>query len=756
MPTTNENEYAPDVAGRVRAIREATYGSQVREAIASSIEDMDAVLERDTDNARVFANNANTYAANASASARNAQTYANNASQSLSTLDQNVKKAESWANGNNLNINPAAENNNAYYFAQQAQQSAADAAVSESNCMAHVESVVSGVAEWGPSNNRRAGAFVEPEVGDYDASMIINKQNNHTVEQDLALVTKHESAYNDIHNFANVDIDTPVSKCYGVYNGNGTVGLQSMCVRKETVGSNLLNVIYCYSGEGKLFKIIIKNDGTHTKSAIDINPVIDKGNGMCSHDGNFYFIGKNTAGTDLRSIITVDSNLTQTKVDIANQINGIDFKDVDANDHVHLYGYGQDSSQPILRFWDIDTVTGDMTKLFILTFPEARNFDQDMMFSDGYFYIVSDYHGCLLKVSLTEQTIKKCIRLGEYCDNGIYTGEYEGVALLDGKILMASTFTGYLESEPETITGMPDVRIPTGDKESISLRRTRSIIFTILDLDKNIDPYSLEMRGSLASQFITRHINWNKNNNEDSWIPDGSTAHPYPTPAMAFSAYQNPRHRYTFVVDKPYVDGNNKPFMVIVNQHDVNVHLTSDCANIVLFVIGSRITLSSTCNFKIGYLMDSVVNYISDPTKCLSVKNYTVGHSKFNCNSGNMVSPFGSVDYSPKGNYRITRTWGDSSDNPSADVASSTVRWPAGNSFTFNIKLQDGKGTFFGTGIGTTDGGFRMPVINSGGTVAMVYLQVTNGMQYISQIKLPSESTVRTAVKYAKVEVSMS
>lgn len=715
-----------NIAGFLELIQSAIYGRDVRSSIVAAIDAINRGVEADTDSAKAAANTATQKAADATSAAS-------------SIVGPNG--AESRINAAETRINSAVN-------------AATDAAADAADNAERVDELrddlntwldtfhgeTAGVLSFGPPGNLRTGP-VYPGNDDYTSDMIKDGVTGNTVKQDLTSITQAQGSiiakqtefdgfFEDIHNVANVDIDTPVVKCYGVLGGIGATGLQSMCTRKE--GNT--DYIYTYGGtDGRFYKV---NTDTHAKTLIQMyndtehgDHRIDKGNGMCCYGNTFYLIGLSSTGDELKGLVTVDGTSVTTMkskgstINLGSRVNGIDFKEVvgtGSNAVVHLWGYGQNSQNSTLTFWDINTLTGEMTTEFVLSFPEAKYFDQDMAFIDGYFYIVSDYHGCLLKVSLEEQAVKKVIRLAEFADNGIYTGEYEGIAVLDGKLLLASSFTDYLEDEQSEVV---DMSIPTGTLETISLKRPRHIIFTTVELDTNIKPYSREMRGSLASQCIIRHIN-SSNTTINEWMPDGTwdsnnnTGHPYPTPGMAFSAYKNPRHKYIFVVDGPYTDSSGKPFMIVFNQKNIRIHLTSACANIILFFINSNVVLSSDCNFKIGYLMDSTVDYISEPSRCISVRNYresdsnkNFGNSRFNCvkstdKEKTFGSPFGNEGYTPNGDYMINRTWGSSSATTLTDLSTITSI-PKGKMISFRYVNEAGT-QFMGNILTPTSGTSRV------------------------------------------------
>ena len=254
------------------------------------------------------------------------------------------------------------------------------------------------------------------------------------------------------------------------------------------------------------------------------------------------------------------------------------------------------------------------------------------------------------------------------------------------------------------------------------------------------------------------YVNWNKN----TFKPDGTEKYPFPSPVTAFNARKNPRYEYIFKIVKPELDVNDRPFMIIGNQKDVTIDLSKECSNskgiMSLYIYNSRITLSSSTDFRISYLVDSDVNYVSSPKYCKSVMNYDKGNnsSRFNC-AGQMSNDFGSAGSTPNGNYVYNRQIGNSSGSPIALPNTKAVRLPAGKTFHISVLLKSDGATYYGSGFAIR-GKTYLTLFTGTGDAATVELGYDSSKDsvYISRIRRKSAKSDETDFSQVVLSVNMA
>lgn len=536
----------------------------------------------------------------------------------------------------------------------------------------------------------------------------------------------------------------PTLKLYGVLGKVGQKRLQSVAASGD--------YIYCYSGTSGRFFRVDKKTHTYKTFKMPSGREIIKGNGMTSDGMNLYLSGNDKKIYTIPiSQFSKSGSVNYTKaVNVGVFMNGLCY---DYSGSV-LYGYHNNNVEGILEFYKIDLSASKnrVNKVFKVSWAEAVRYDQDMEIFDGAFYIVSDYPGTMVKISKKGKVLKN-YRLSQYADSGIYTGEFEGVCKLGSRLLLASTYKGY---SPE------DVQFPAVDtvnpEDGVTLRQSAASVLTMIDPVRDLTGYDPYMRGAVAAQKAVVHVNFQKN----TWRPVGTTDNPFPSPMTAFNARKNPRYNYVFQIDKPELDVNNKPFMIIANQRDVTIDLTAACSTsdgiMSLYISNSRITLKSAAKFRISYLIDSEVNYISDPKYCTSVRNYNLGNgtSRFN-SSGKMVNAFGKKGSTPNGNYVYSRQLGSDSGLPVTLTDANTVMFPPGKTIQMTVKLVGSDEVFTCNGMGDREA-TMLPLIGSSGQFLLMGFRYnpSTGMLYLSKIRKVMAIQDEKAIQSIKLNVNMA
>ena len=473
---------------------------------------------------------------------------------------------------------------------------------------------------------------------------------------------------------------------------------------------------------------------------------------MTSDGTNLYLTGANNmVYTVPISAFNAKSGLKYSKAtNIGVTLNGICYDSAKKE----MYGYRKDDTEKLLRFYKIDLSAqkNRATAIFQASWSEAIRYDQDMEVIGNYFYVVSDYPGSMVKISKSGKVVQS-YRLSQYTDRGAYTGEFEGIVGRGDRILLASAYTGYLSAD----SVLPAIG-SVNPKDNVTLRQSRTIVFSEIDPVKDITPYDPYMRGAVAMQKAVVYVNWNKN----TFKPDGTEKYPFPSPVTAFNARKNPRYEYIFKIVKPELDVNDRPFMIIGNQKDVTIDLSKECSNskgiMSLYIYNSRITLSSSTDFRISYLVDSDVNYVSSPKYCKSVMNYDKGNnsSRFNC-AGQMSNDFGSAGSTPNGNYVYNRQIGNSSGSPIALPNTKAVRLPAGKTFHISVLLKSDGATYYGSGFAIR-GKTYLTLFTGTGDAATVELGYDSSKDsvYISRIRRKSAKSDETDFSQVVLSVNMA
>ena len=547
-------------------------------------------------------------------------------------------------------------------------------------------------------------------------------------------------------NAESIEISEPTVKLYGLLGKIGGTGLQSMAVAGK--------YIYTYAGtSGRFYRTPLGElNPVSTLHTMEDAYIIDKGNGMTSDGTNLYLTGANNmVYTVPISAFNAKSGLKYSKAtNIGVTLNGICYDSAKKE----MYGYRKDDTEKLLRFYKIDLSAqkNRATAIFQASWPEAIRYDQDMEVIGNYFYVVSDYPGSMVKISKSGKVVQS-YRLSQYTDRGAYAGEFEGIVGRGDRILLASAYTGYLSSD----SVLPAIG-SVNPKDNVTLRQSRTIVFSEIDPVKDITPYDPYMRGAVAMQKAVVYVNWNKN----TFKPDGTEKYPFPSPVTAFNARKNPRYEYIFKIVNPELDVNGRPFMIIGNQKDVTIDLSKECSNskgiMSLYIYNSRITLSSSTDFRISYLVDSEVNYVSSPEYCKSVMNYDKGNnsSRFNC-AAQMSNDFGSTDSTPNGNYVYSRQIGSSSGSPIALPNTKAVRLPAGKTFHISVLLKSDGATYYGSGFAIR-GKTYLTLFTGTGDAATVELGYDSSKDsvYISRIRRKSAKSDETDFSQVVLSVNMA
>ena len=547
-------------------------------------------------------------------------------------------------------------------------------------------------------------------------------------------------------NAESIEISEPTVKLYGLLGKIGGTGLQSMAVAGK--------YIYTYAGtSGRFYRTPLGElNPVSTLHTMEDAYIIDKGNGMTSDGTNLYLTGANNmVYTVPISAFNAKSGLKYSKAtNIGVTLNGICYDSAKKE----MYGYRKDDTEKLLRFYKIDLSAqkNRATAIFQASWSEAIRYDQDMEVIGNYFYVVSDYPGSMVKISKSGKVVQS-YRLSQYTDRGAYTGEFEGIVGRGDRILLASAYTGYLSAD----SVLPAIG-SVNPKDNVTLRQSRTIVFSEIDPVKDITPYDPYMRGAVAMQKAVVYVNWNKN----TFKPDGTEKYPFPSPVTAFNARKNPRYEYIFKIVKPELDVNDRPFMIIGNQKDVTIDLSKECSNskgiMSLYIYNSRITLSSSTDFRISYLVDSDVNYVSSPKYCKSVMNYDKGNnsSRFNC-AGQMSNDFGSAGSTPNGNYVYNRQIGNSSGSPIALPNTKAVRLPAGKTFHISVLLKSDGATYYGSGFAIR-GKTYLTLFTGTGDAATVELGYDSSKDsvYISRIRRKSAKSDETDFSQVVLSVNMA
>ena len=547
-------------------------------------------------------------------------------------------------------------------------------------------------------------------------------------------------------NAESIEISEPTVKLYGLLGRIGGTGLQSMAVAGK--------YIYTYAGtSGRFYRTPLGElNPVSTLHTMEDAYIIDKGNGMTSDGTNLYLTGANNmVYTVPISAFNAKSGLKYSKAtNIGVTLNGICYDSAKKE----MYGYRKDDTEKLLRFYKIDlSAQKNRAKaIFQASWSEAIRYDQDMEVIGNYFYVVSDYPGSMVKISKSGKVVQS-YRLSQYTDRGAYTGEFEGIVGRGDRILLASAYTGYLSSD----SVLPAIG-SVNPKDNVTLRQARTIVFSEIDPVKDITPYDPYMRGAVAMQKAVVYVNWNKN----TFKPDGTEKYPFPSPVTAFNARKNPRYEYIFKIVNPELDVNDRPFMIIGNQKDVTIDLSKECSNskgiMSLYIYNSRITLSSSTDFRISYLVDSEVNYVSSPKYCKSVMNYDKGNnsSRFNC-AGQMSNDFGSDGSTPNGNYVYNRQIGNSSGSPIALPNTKAVRLPAGKTFHISVLLKSDGATYYGSGFAIR-GKTYLTLFTGTGDAATVELGYDSSKDsvYISRIRRKSAKSDETDFSQVVLSVNMA
>ena len=202
--------------------------------------------------------------------------------------------------------------------------------------------------------------------------------------------------------------------------------------------------------------------------------------------------------------------------------------------------------------------------------------------------------------------------------------------------------------------------------------------------------------------------------------------------------------------------------MIIANQKDVTIDLSAACSNtdgvMSLYIYNSRITLTSAAKFRISYLVDSEVNYASDPANCFSVMHYKGGNgtSRFN-SSGQMKNAFGNANSTPNGNYVYQRQIGSASGSPIVLAEDHSVRFPAAKAFNLIINLNDSSGAYSGSGIGSR-ATTLLPLVNSSGGIIMIELRYDSveDMLYLNRVRRAMASNDEESIQKAVLNVNMA
>ena len=547
-------------------------------------------------------------------------------------------------------------------------------------------------------------------------------------------------------NAESIEISEPTVKLYGLLGKIGGTGLQSMAVAGK--------YIYTYAGtSGRFYRTPLGElNPVSTLHTMEDAYIIDKGNGMTSDGTNLYLTGANNmVYTVPISAFNAKSGLKYSKAtNIGVTLNGICYDSAKKE----MYGYRKDDTEKLLRFYKIDLSAqkNRATAIFQASWSEAIRYDQDMEVIGNYFYVVSDYPGSMVKISKSGKVVQS-YRLSQYTDRGAYTGEFEGIVGRGDRILLASAYTGYLSAD----SVLPAIG-SVNPKDNVTLRQSRTIVFSEIDPVKDITPYDPYMRGAVAMQKAVVYVNWNKN----TFKPDGTEKYPFPSPVTAFNARKNPRYEYIFKIVKPELDVNDRPFMIIGNQKDVTIDLSKECSNskgiMSLYIYNSRVTLSSSTDFRISYLVDSEVNYVSSPKYCKSVMNYDKGNnsSRFNC-AGQMSNDFGSAGSTPNGNYVYNRQIGNSSGSPIALPNTKAVRLPAGKTFHISVLLKSDGATYYGSGFAIR-GKTYLTLFTGTGDAATVELGYDSSKDsvYISRIRRKSAKSDETDFSQVVLSVNMA
>ena len=547
-------------------------------------------------------------------------------------------------------------------------------------------------------------------------------------------------------NAESIEISEPTVKLYGLLGKIGGTGLQSMAVAGK--------YIYTYAGtSGRFYRTPLGElNPVSTLHTMEDAYIIDKGNGMTSDGTNLYLTGANNmVYTVPISAFNAKSGLKYSKAtNIGVTLNGICYDSAKKE----MYGYRKDDTEKLLRFYKIDLSAqkNRATAIFQASWSEAIRYDQDMEVIGNYFYVVSDYPGSMVKISKSGKVVQS-YRLSQYTDRGAYAGEFEGIVGRGDRILLASAYTGYLSSD----SVLPAIG-SVNPKDNVTLRQSRTIVFSEIDPVKDITPYDPYMRGAVAMQKAVVYVNWNKN----TFKPDGTEKYPFPSPVTAFNARKNPRYEYIFKIVNPELDVNGRPFMIIGNQKDVTIDLSKECSNskgiMSLYIYNSRITLSSSTDFRISYLVDSEVNYVSSPEYCKSVMNYDKGNnsSRFNC-AAQMSNDFGSTDSTPNGNYVYSRQIGSSSGSPIALPNTKAVRLPAGKTFHISVLLKSDGATYYGSGFAIR-GKTYLTLFTGTGDAATVELGYDSSKDsvYISRIRRKSAKSDETDFSQVVLSVNMA
>ena len=547
-------------------------------------------------------------------------------------------------------------------------------------------------------------------------------------------------------NAESIEISEPTVKLYGLLGKIGGTGLQSMAVAGK--------YIYTYAGtSGRFYRTPLGElNPVSTLHTMEDAYIIDKGNGMTSDGTNLYLTGANNmVYTVPISAFNAKSGLKYSKAtNIGVTLNGICYDSAKKE----MYGYRKDDTEKLLRFYKIDLSAqkNRATAIFQASWSEAIRYDQDMEVIGNYFYVVSDYPGSMVKISKSGKVVQS-YRLSQYTDRGAYTGEFEGIVGRGDRILLASAYTGYLSAD----SVLPAIG-SVNPKDNVTLRQSRTIVFSEIDPVKDITPYDPYMRGAVAMQKAVVYVNWNKN----TFKPDGTEKYPFPSPVTAFNARKNPRYEYIFKIVNPELDVNDRPFMIIGNQKDVTIDLSKECSNskgiMSLYIYNSRITLSSSTDFRISYLVDSDVNYVSSPKYCKSVMNYDKGNnsSRFNC-AGQMSNDFGSAGSTPNGNYVYNRQIGNSSGSPIALPNTKAVRLPAGKTFHISVLLKSDGATYYGSGFAIR-GKTYLTLFTGTGDAATVELGYDSSKDsvYISRIRRKSAKSDETDFSQVVLSVNMA
>ncbi|MDO4805309.1 MAG: RICIN domain-containing protein [Lachnospiraceae bacterium] len=536
----------------------------------------------------------------------------------------------------------------------------------------------------------------------------------------------------------------PTLKLYGMMGKIGSMQLQSMV--------NTGNYLYLYAGASGRFCRVNKKTHASTWYTMRAGKEINKGNGMAADGVNLYLSGNDNKiyVVPISSFKNSDTITFSKAVDVGIFMNGLCY---DYSGKT-LYGYHRDAIADKLIFYKIylSASKDRAKKAFEVSWSEASRYYQDMELFDNAFYIVSDYPGTMVKISKDGKLMKN-YRLSQYTDNGVYTGEFEGICRFDDRLLLASAHTGFWSGDAD----FPAIG-KKNPEDGVTLRQSRTIVLTQMDPVKDLTSHDPYMRGAVAMQKAVVHIDYSKN----TWKPDGTSDNPFPSPVTAQNARKNPRYEYVFKVVKPEVDENNKPFMIIANQKDVTIDLSKACSNangaMSLYICNSRITLSSAAKFRISYMADSEVNYVSDPALCLGVMDYGRGNgtSRFN-SSSQMKTAFGKAGSTPNGNYTYRRQFGSASDSPIVLERDQSVRLPAGKSFQITVNPDKNGDAYSGGGVGeraTT----RLPLVNSSGDIAMVEFRydAKEDMVYLYRFRKATSANDEGSIQYAVLSVNMA